>query len=137
MEQNNTNQFKTPNEIIPLMKRKYNSEFRKKLISKIEKIKSKSDYINIYNIIKEDIGTSYSSNRNGIFINLNLLSDNCIDKLLELIEDKLNLTLTQTESEKINYHSYKVDDVEIITEMGHKLSNQEKHFLKRIKNKNI
>lgn len=115
--------------------RKYNSQFRKKLVSKFEKIKDKSDYIDIYNIIVEDIGTNFSSNRNGIFFNMNLLSDQCIENLIELIEDKLNYNMTQTDTEKINYKSYKFDEVEIISEMGHKLSNQEKNIIKRIRNK--
>ncbi len=115
--------------------RKYNSQFRKKLVSKFEKIKSKSDQIELYNIIVEDIGNNFSSNRNGIFVNMNLLSDKCIDNLLEFMEDKLNCNMTQTETDKINYKSYKFDEVEIISEMGHKLSNQEKNIIKRIRNK--
>lgn len=117
--------------------RKYNTEFRKKLVSKFEKIKNKSDLISIYNIIIEDIGNNFSSNRNGLFINMNILSDNCIDKLIYLIEDKTNNTITQSETEKINYKTYKFDEVEIISEMGHKLSNQEKNIIKRIRNKAI
>lgn len=117
--------------------RKYNTEFRKKLISKIDKIKDKHDLISIYNIITEDIGNNFSSNRNGIFINLNLISDDCIEKILEFIEDKLTNTITQSETDKINYKSYKFDDVELISEMGHKLSNQEKNIIKRIRNKAI
>ncbi len=115
--------------------RKYNSQFRKKLVSKFEKIKNKGDYIEIYNIIVDDIGNNFSSNRNGIFINMNLLSDECIDNLVQFMEDKLNYNLTQTETDKINYKSYKFDEVEIISEMGHKLSNQEKNIIKRIRNK--
>jgi hypothetical protein len=86
--------------------RKYNSQFRKKLVSKFEKIKDKNDYIDIYNIIVEDIGTNFSSNRNGIFFNMNLLSDQCIENLIQFIEDKLNCNITQTDTEKINYKSY-------------------------------
>ena len=115
--------------------RKFNSQYRKRLVSKFEKLKNKNDYIEIYNIIVEDIGNNFSSNRNGIFINMNLLSDKCIDNLVKLIEDKVNYNSTQTESEKINYKTYKFDDVEIISEMGHKLSNQEKNIIKRIRNK--
>jgi len=115
--------------------RKFNTDFRKKLVSKFDKLKNKNDYIDIYNIIVEDIGTNFSSNRNGIFINMNILSDKCIDKLIEFMNDKLNLTMTQTENEKVNYKTYKIDDVEIISEMGHKLSNQDKNIIKRIRNK--
>ena len=63
-------------------KRNYNSIFRKKLVTKLEYLQDKNDLINIYNIIFFDIGNNFSSNINGIFINLNILSDECIDKLL-------------------------------------------------------
>jgi hypothetical protein len=115
--------------------RKYNSVVRKKLISKFEKINDKTDLINIYNIITKDIGTNFSSNRNGIFINMNILSDECICKLLDFVNNGLNITMTSTETEKVNYKSYKFDEIEIISELGHKLSNQEKNIIKRIRNK--
>lgn len=62
--------------------RKYNSSFRKKLLTKLEYFQNKNDLIDIYNIIFVDIGNNISSNINGIFINLNILSDKCIDNLL-------------------------------------------------------
>jgi hypothetical protein len=61
-----------------------------------------------------------------------------VDPLITIekdLNDKLNLTMTQTENDKVNYKSYKIDDVEIISEMGHKLSNQDKNIIKRIRNK--
>jgi hypothetical protein len=116
--------------------RKYNTIVRKKLVSRFEKIKDKSDLITIYNIIAQDIGNNFSTNRNGIFINMNILSDNCVEKLMEFMNDKINLNLSTTETDKVNYKTYKFDEVEIMSEM-HKLSNQEKNILKRIKNKAI
>ena len=115
--------------------RKYNSAFRKKLVSKFEKIKSKSELLDIYNIIIEDIGTDFSTNQNGIFINMNILSDLCIKKLVNYIDDKINLTTSQTDTEKVNYKTYKLDEVENILETGIKLSNQEKNIIKRIRDK--
>jgi hypothetical protein len=117
-----------------IISRKYNSTFRKKLVSKFEKIKSKSELLDIYNIIVEDIGTDFSTNQNGIFINMNILSDLCIKKLSDYIEDKINITTSQTETEKLNYKTYKPDDVETISDSGIKLSNQEKNIIKRIRN---
>ena len=116
--------------------RKYNSAFRKKIVTKFEKIKSKSELLDIYNIIIEDIGTDFSTNQNGIFINMNILSDKCIKSLIDYIDDKLNQTTSQTDTEKINYKTYKQDEVENISETGVKLSNQEKNIIKRIRNKN-
>jgi len=116
--------------------RKYNSIFRKKLVNKFEKIKSKSELLDIYNIIIEDIGTDFSTNQNGIFVNMNILSDNCIKKLINYIEDKININTSQTDTEKVNYKTYKSDEVENISESGIKLSNQEKNIIKRIRDKN-
>ena len=116
--------------------RKYNSIFRKKLVNKFEKIKSKSELLDIYNIIVEDIGTDFSTNQNGIFINMNILSDICINKLIIYIDDKINISASQTDTEKLNYKTYKLDEVETISESGIKLSNQEKNIIKRIRDKN-
>jgi len=76
--------------------RKYNTEFRKKLIARLDKItsidKDKSDSYDIYMMIVDDIGNNFSNNRNGIFINMNLLSDKCIDKLIKFVDNKKNLS---------------------------------------------
>ena len=116
--------------------REYNSLFRKKLVSKFEKIKSKSELLDIYNIISEDIGNDLSTNQNGIFINMNILSDKCIKSLIDYIENKISQIISQTDTEKINYKTYKLDDVENISD-GIKLSNQEKSIIKRIRNKSL
>ena len=115
--------------------RKYNSTFRKKIVNKFEKIKSKSELIDIYNIIVEDIGNDFSTNQNGIFININILSDICINKLIDYIESRNNVTSSQTDTEKVNYKTYKLDEVENIQDSGIKLSNQEKNIIKRIRDK--
>lgn len=120
-------------------KRKFNTDTRKKLVSKIEKLlsktKNKYDSINIYSIINEDIGNNFSSNRNGIFINMNILSDTCVQKLMDYIEEQTCI-LSQSETEKPTFKilQTKLDDIDMIPEIGQKLSNQEKHIIKRIRN---
>lgn len=123
--------------------RKFNSEYRKKLVTKLDKIfsmtKNKLESFNIYNIINEDIGTNFSTNRNGIFINMNILSDKCIQKLVDFIDTKYQLN-PLSESEKqptINYKSFKLEDEDYMSGMGNKLSNQEKHIIKRIRSNKI
>ena len=111
--------------------RKFNTNFRKKLVEKLNKIKNKDDYITIYNIILEDIGTNFSSNVNGIFVNMNLLSDKGITNLVEFVDKKTNIN---NNNNKIVYKSYKFDEVDSITEIGHKLSNQDKTIIKKIRN---
>ena len=112
--------------------RKYNTLFRKKLVENLNKISDNQILIDIYNIIVEDIGHNYSVNRNGLFINLNILSDFCIDKLTDIIDlhkQRKNLN----NSDNYNYNNYKYDDIELINEIGHKLTNQEKILIKKIK----
>jgi hypothetical protein len=70
--------------------RKYDSNYRKKLVTRINKLKNKEYYIDIYNIIINDIGTNFSSNVNGLFLNANLLSNKCIEEINKYLEDKIN-----------------------------------------------
>uniref|UniRef100_A0A6C0H8D6 NET domain-containing protein n=1 Tax=viral metagenome TaxID=1070528 RepID=A0A6C0H8D6_9ZZZZ len=117
--------------------RKYNTEIRKKINSDLHKIKDEHFMQQIYNLIIEDIGHNYSKNINGIFINLNILSDFCIDKLINTLEEYSKYSKhDKNKKNNINISNYKFDDIEIINEMGHKLSNQEKLFIKKIKNYN-
>ena len=114
--------------------RKYNTSFRKKLVDNLNKNHNNLILTDIYNIIIDDIGHNYSTNSNGIFINLNLLSDYSIDKLINIINNvKNNKLLNNIETNE--FTNYKFDDIELITEMGHKLTNQEKIFIKKINKK--
>jgi len=122
--------------------RKFNSQSRKKLITKLNKLledtKNKEYSFNIYGIINEDIGTNFSTNRNGIFINMNILSDDCVQKLTDYIDNIMTniITLSDTEKQVVtDYKAYKIDEIEYISDIGTKLSNQEKHIIKRIRNK--
>lgn len=112
--------------------RKYNSEFRKKLVNRFENIKDKNDLFTLYNMIVDDIGSNISSNRNGIFININLLSDNCIKYIVEFVDDKLKNNIIQTDSETVNYKVYKFNENDCLSK-GQKLSNQERNIIKRIR----
>ena len=67
-------------------KRLFNSEFRKILLNKCQKLE-KAQMIELYNIIKND-NKSCSSNKNGVYINLNQLSDYCIDEIVKFINDE-------------------------------------------------
>ena len=108
--------------------RKYNTDYRKKIISKIDKLNDKNDFINIYNLIIEDIN-DITYNNNGTFININLLSDTCIEQIIKYVDDKL--IKPNEEEKKINYKVYKINNDNINT--AHKLSNQDKNIIKRIR----
>lgn len=110
-------------------KRQFNTEFRKKLALKLERIKEKTELISIYNIIVKDINNNFSSNRNGLFINMNILSDECIQNLIDHIS-----STNQSDSEKPLYKVFKFNN-EQVPELNHKLSNMEKNIIKRISNK--
>ena len=111
--------------------RKYGSDVRRKIVFKITKLKDKADFVNIFNIIQLELGKEVSINRNGIFFNINLLSDETIEKLENYFsENTENLTESET---KIKYKPYSVDELESINNSGGpKLSNQEKSIIKKL-----
>lgn len=113
-----------------LENRKYNSSYRRKLVNKITKLKDKKDFVNIFNLIQIELGKDISINRNGIFFNINSLSDECIEKLAAFLNISGD-TVTETET-KIKYQSYSVDELENVNKVGPKLSNQEKSIIKKI-----
>ena len=115
--------------------RKYNSIFRKKLKTKISKVSNKHDFIQIYKIVNNELDNKLSINRNGIYFNLNLLSDECIEKITSILDnnDMLNDTQSNTEQFKIIYETYnKETHIENFIN-GHKLSNQEKSLIKKFR----
>ena len=105
---------------------KYNNDFKKKLVSKLEDFKDKADYVNIFNIISSD---DYSSNSNGIFYNLNDFSDEVIENLVDYLNEKT--VEKEKEPEQVVYTTY-------CNENGlFKVSNQDKQILRNIKNSEI
>jgi hypothetical protein len=105
---------------------KYNNDFKKKLVSKLEELKDKDDYVNIFNIISSN---DYSSNSNGIFFNLNAFSDEVIEKLVDYLNENKNEK--EKETEPIVYTTY-------CNENGlFKVSNQDKQIMNNMKNREI
>ena len=116
--------------------RKYNSVFRKNLKDKISKLNSKTDFLYIYKIILNDLEDKLSINRNGVYFNINLLSDDTIELINNFITDKIDSEIC-TDQQKIKYESYSKDSI-IQNDFlyGSKLSNQDKTILKRLHQKN-
>jgi hypothetical protein len=113
-----------------LKTRKFTSNDRRKIVLKIAKLKNKKDFISIYLLIKDELGKNISINKNGIFFNVNILSDKCLVDLSLFLNDALeNSTETET---KVKYNAYSIDDIDNISNMGPKLSNQEKSIIKKI-----
>ena len=62
-----------------MVARKYDSEFRKKMVTRIERLE-KRELIAVYKALMGfDVG--HSSNSNGFFYNVNGFSDDCIEAL--------------------------------------------------------
>lgn len=113
----------------------YNSTFRKNLKEKISKLNNKKDYLFIYTLISKELESKFSVNKNGVYFNINLLSDDCIKELHNYISDKYE-SETVTEVSKIKYETYyKENDNDIDFSYGTKFSNQEKTILKKLHQK--
>ena len=75
-----------------------------------------------------------SSNRNGIYFNINLLTDNTIEQIYNFINNKLDNN-KPSESPKIKYDVYnKYTHIEDFINF-HKLTNQEKSLIKKYNQK--
>jgi hypothetical protein len=57
---------------------------KKAIMTRINNLKSKKHYIEIYKIIKDN-NVSYSQNINGIFINLTNIDDDILDKIVKYL----------------------------------------------------
>ena len=92
--------------------RKYSLECRKKISSKLEKIKDKNYLIKFYNIILENSDNSFSSNSNGLFYDLNSFNDSLIESLIMFV-DAANKDKGYIRIKYTTYTSDKRDDTDI------------------------
>ena len=72
------------NKIISEIKTEKNLQNKKKNLIEISKNLSNLEYLEIFNIIKEN-NCSYSENKNGVFINLSSVSEEIIDSIFDFI----------------------------------------------------
>lgn len=108
-------------------KREYNTKYRKNLANKIKLINNTQHYIQLFNIIKTDKNNNYSTNSNGIWIDLNILEDKTIVKIKNFLDSIISLDHNN------NYtYKYKPYIENIFDTIGPKLSNHEKSLIKRI-----
>lgn len=112
--------------------RKYNSEYRKNLKHKIEKLNDKNAYFEIYKIITTHTDNKFSINRSGIYINLNALTDPVIELLTDYLND-ISITENNDQNNKIIYQSYTKENTIEDYIIGPKLSNQEKNLIKKFR----
>jgi hypothetical protein len=62
----------------------YTLEDKKRIMTKIQNLKNKKHYMYLYRLIKEN-NVSYSQNINGVFINLNNITDEILDKISQYL----------------------------------------------------
>jgi spermidine synthase len=74
---------------------------KKELVKKIEKLTSKNQYKQIFKILKID-GVKITQNSNGIFFNMNELSNETLDKINNFVDSILN---KQTSSIDVKYYN--------------------------------
>ena len=67
----------------------YNYDEKKKIVYRIQNIKSKKIYFKLYNIIINE-NVKFTKNSNGFFFNINKLSNDSL-KLIESFLDKMDL----------------------------------------------
>ena len=60
-------------------------ENKKKIINKIQNIKNKKNYINLFKLIVK-LNIPYSFNNNGIFFNINKINSKNLNKIVKLID---------------------------------------------------
>jgi hypothetical protein len=115
----------------------YNHLEKKNIVRKIEQLKSKKYFIEIFKIIKTD-NIKYTQNKNGLFIDMNKLSNSTIYKIEEYLKS-LEFYLSESDN-KLSVDSLTFsnneDDIRNIIG-GCKLSNHEKNILKKVKQENM
>ena len=62
----------------------YTLEDKKRIMTKIQNLKNKKHYMHLYKLIKEN-NVTHSQNTNGIFINLNNISDDILEKIVQYL----------------------------------------------------
>jgi len=111
-------------------KRKYDTKFRKNIITSINKIKSKEVYLKIFSAVRSDIGQTFSQNTNGVFFNINLLNDATIEKINNIVVQELDNIQSSECDKSLACASYSYDNNAPNDNLGPRLSNQEKSILK-------
>lgn len=109
--------------------RKYDSKYRKKVAEKFNKIKDKEILFELYKIIRKDLKNKISKNNNGVFFDMNKLTDDCIEKISDILDKNIDYTTSEI---KLSYNPYSSQNYN--SEDG--LSNKDKNILKKC-NKNI
>jgi hypothetical protein len=113
--------------------RLYNSEYRRNLSDKISHINDNKLYFKLFNELKNQKDFKYSRNKNGIFFDINKLSDDTIIIIKNFIDN--HFQNINTETEKLEFIQYSTEEFSKLNEKGNRLNNIEKNLLRVYKNK--
>ena len=105
--------------------------YKKKIADRVENLKSKKHFKEIFKIIYNSSSSSYTKDNTGIYINFNSLDNQTI----QLVENYLNTITPKIDPIPLptKYTPYFSDDF-TPKDSGIKLSNHEKNFLKYVGN---
>jgi hypothetical protein len=109
---------------------RYDNEDRKQIVRNIESLKNEKDYLAIFEILNEDENNSYTSNSNGIFLNISLVSDDTLDKVTKYLNKHNKKNKMEIELDIIPRYPMK-------SEKAYKHSTYEKNILKQRQLKKI
>jgi len=103
---------------------------KKKIVSDIEKLKNKEDYIALFKIINR-VTDKYTQNKNGVFINLNCLNDSTLLEIETFLNNNKDKFKTENTIEQLTFtpNMFKSTQPKTISSM--KLTNYEKNVIKR------
>ncbi len=111
--------------------KKFSHYEKKKIVYKIEQLKQKKHFVKLFKIINKETN-NYTQNKNGIFININNLSQKTLEQInifLLKLEEEDDIIDSTTSS--IGYQPYSMDEFSDYKSYGPKLTNHEKNIIKR------
>ena len=121
-------------------------EKKVKINNMINNVKDKNILKEIFNAVRDELtsdGTcKYTYNNNGIFFDLNILSDTVLIEIEKILNNNNNNNMIETESESksIKYNAYSEDgsNTNIINNNNdYKLSNKEKNVMNVIQKQKV
>lgn len=118
------------------MEKLYDHLEKKNIVRKIEQLKNKRYFIEIFKIIKND-NIKYTQNKNGLFIDMNQLSNGTINKIDNYLKT-IELNLSESESKlSIDSLTFSNNEDDLRNIIGScKLTNHEKNILKKVRQVN-
>jgi len=128
---NPTDTISNQEELSAIITKSFSLVYKKKIADRVENLKSKKHFKDIFKIIYNSSCNSYTKDNTGVYINFNLLDNQTI----QLVENYLNNITPKFDPIPLpsKYTPYFSDDY-TPKDSGIKLSNHEKNFLKYVGN---